>query len=346
MTYANLVVNINDIEYVLANLMDSVGLLTTGFCFTLVSFHNASIIKVIEVIKNNCDPGHYKILKERQVFEEYNHIIDILFRIASYYLIPYVCIVCIIPILSRSSDRTSVDSSNDSSVENNYPLPLDLYQLHDINNEVIYFLTYMFIVIILTFNVLIRLNIDFLFVLTVFHLCGQISVLSIRIENLTTSHPKIFQEELIAVINYHHTIIWLSKRMKRIFSFYLASFLLTSTFLLCLTNYQGLANMKQGNSFKAIRCFLCTFIISGMVFVNCLLGNFLVAESGNLERAFYECLWYKTSPAFQKMILVCLMQSQSPLYLSAGGFTVVSLATLTAVMKTTAGYLSLLRAVM
>ncbi|XP_063983119.1 odorant receptor 13a-like [Diachasmimorpha longicaudata] len=348
MTYTNLFVNINDIEYVLAILMDSVGLLTSAFCLGSLSYYNDSIITIIEVMKNQCHPRHYKHAKEREVLEKYNLVIDTLFTIATYYLVPYLCLVCIIPVLSRLSDASSVDSSVNSSVTSSsktYPLPLDLYQLYHINNEWTYFLSFIFIALLLVNNTFIRVNIDFLYILTIFHLCGQISLLSSRIENLSTSDPRALQKDLGLVINHHNQIIWMNKRISSIFSFYLAAFLLTSTFLLCLTNYQGLVNMQRGNYVVGTRCFVCTFVISGMVFVNCLLGNFLVVESRNLERAFYDCLWYNAPAAFQRIILMCLKQSQTSLNLNAGGFTIVSLATLTAVMKTSVGYLSLLRAV-
>lgn len=140
-----------------------------------------------------------------------------------------------------------------------YPLPYHFYQPYKINNEVTYFLTYMSIVLFLIIDAIVHLNISFLLTTTVFHFRGQVAILKIRIDNFKIADPSNFHNELADAIGDHNNIIWyfsvspriprcyknlstlfnrLGEKMKKIFNLYLLGYFLTSTLILCLTNYQ------------------------------------------------------------------------------------------------------------
>ncbi|XP_035733521.1 odorant receptor 10a-like [Vespa mandarinia] len=78
----------------------------------------------------------------------------------------------------------------------------------------------------------------------------------------------------------------------------------------------------------------------------CYIGECLIQESLSLSNAIYRYEWYNVSPMNLKMVNICLMRMKRPEQLTSGKFFVLSLASFTDIIKTTMGYLSLVRTFM
>ncbi|XP_043685151.1 odorant receptor 22c-like [Vespula pensylvanica] len=79
------------------------------------------------------------------------------------------------------------------------------------------------------------------------------------------------------------------------------------------------------------------------LFIYCYIGECLIQESTNLSHAFYRYEWYNVSPINLKMVNICMLRMKKPQQLTSGKFFVLSLASFTDILKTSMGYLSLLR---
>ncbi|XP_063982741.1 uncharacterized protein LOC135165406 [Diachasmimorpha longicaudata] len=335
--FADIATHMGNPAYIIDNLADTIGVIIVGLCFSVVCLHKTSIHNVIEFIQNNSENRGND--KQRVIVDIYNSTIEKLFGILRVYMIPCAIFSALLPILVRRP-------ADNAKLLKEYPLPLHLYEYYTITNEVTYFATYIFRVLLIVIDVIVRLNLDFLYVITIFSLSGQIAVLVNDIENFETIDPLRLESAIADVTASYQNLIRIGREIRKIFSFYLCGSLLLSTFILCLTSYQLLDNIMKGNYFDAAMSFLWSFAILVEILVSCALGEYLIAQSSGLETAFYNCQWYDASCSFRKMLVVSLTRSQIPLSLSAGGFTIVGFPTFTAVMKTTAGYLSLLRTVM
>ncbi|XP_043685152.1 odorant receptor 45b-like [Vespula pensylvanica] len=101
-------------------------------------------------------------------------------------------------------------------------------------------------------------------------------------------------------------------------------------------------NMKELvlRHYKLIRYALA---VLSTLFIYCYIGECLIQESLNLNTAMYRYEWYNVSPINLKMVNICMLRMKKPQQLTAGKFFVLSLASFTDILKTSMGYLSLLR---
>ncbi|XP_014485909.1 PREDICTED: odorant receptor 49b-like [Dinoponera quadriceps] len=76
----------------------------------------------------------------------------------------------------------------------------------------------------------------------------------------------------------------------------------------------------------------------------CVVGEILVAQSENIHRATYEYAWYTIDPKGAKNLLLIMLRSNKPLYITAGKTFPITMATLCNLLKTSAGYISVLLA--
>ncbi|XP_063982308.1 uncharacterized protein LOC135165183 isoform X2 [Diachasmimorpha longicaudata] len=66
-------------------------------------------------------------------------------------------------------------------------------------------------------------------------------------------------------------------------------------------------------------------------------------QSDNVHQAYYTSRWYDFSEEYKKSLTICMVGSSRPLLLTAGGFYTYSKVSFTAILKSAAAYLSMLR---
>ncbi|XP_025163769.1 odorant receptor 13a-like isoform X2 [Harpegnathos saltator] len=143
----------------------------------------------------------------------------------------------------------------------------------------------------------------------VFHACGQIDIICQELKNISEkmSHYGSSTYTTGMLIERHNRVISFSKNIDKVFSF--------------------IALMQ----------------ILGNTLVICFLGLVLMT-SKSLGDAAYESLWYNMSPSHVKKLLLIIMRSQKQLTITAGGITNLSLESFTSIMKASASYMSVLKA--
>ncbi|XP_014480045.1 PREDICTED: uncharacterized protein LOC106747216 [Dinoponera quadriceps] len=80
------------------------------------------------------------------------------------------------------------------------------------------------------------------------------------------------------------------------------------------------------------------------MFLYCAIGEILVIQSEKIHRATYEYAWYTTEPIAAKNLLLIMLRSNKPLHITAGKTFPMTMATLCSLLKTSAGYISVLLA--
>ncbi|XP_011051880.1 PREDICTED: odorant receptor 43a-like [Acromyrmex echinatior] len=74
----------------------------------------------------------------------------------------------------------------------------------------------------------------------------------------------------------------------------------------------------------------------------CALGEILMARCNEIYYAAYNNKWYSVDPKIAKDLLFLLIRNTKPVYLTAGKVFPMTMATFCGLMKTSAGYISVL----
>ncbi|KAG7203381.1 hypothetical protein KM043_013452 [Ampulex compressa] len=169
---------------------------------------------------------------------------------------------------------------------------------------------------------------DCIMVTLVFHICGQMSVLALRINNIDTD-PYNCSKELRNVIRSHIRLLRMGKAVKKAFSITLLAHLFGATSLVCILGYQILTNFANGEKTILITFVTFQFLVLLILYAHCTVGESLLTESAKVSEALYDCKWYNMPIKNARCVVLCIMRAQKPLCLTAGKFSIFCLSTLT-----------------
>ncbi|XP_025163768.1 odorant receptor 22c-like isoform X1 [Harpegnathos saltator] len=179
----------------------------------------------------------------------------------------------------------------------------------------------------------------------VFHACGQIDIICQELKNISEkmSHYGSSTYTTGMLIERHNRVISFSKNIDKVFSFIALMQILGNTLVIC---FLGLVLMTSHTDIDIglLKTMFAYMGISLEVFVVCFVGEYLCIKSKSLGDAAYESLWYNMSPSHVKKLLLIIMRSQKQLTITAGGITNLSLESFTSIMKASASYMSVLKA--
>ncbi|KAF3054299.1 Odorant receptor 359 [Nylanderia fulva] len=187
-----------------------------------------------------------------------------------------------------------------------YLLPYRFHMFHAVDNMRTYIITY---------------AVEFPFVF--------VSVLSMRITNINTELLSC-RREMRHAVRMHIRLLRMGSTIEKAFNITLLAHLLGATSL----------NFAKGEKGVLVTFLIFQFLVLLILYAHCTVGENLLTER------FYKCLWYDMPIENARTVILCMARSQKPLCLTAGKFTIFCLSTLTDVLKTSMGYLSVLRSFM
>ncbi|XP_063982314.1 odorant receptor 13a-like [Diachasmimorpha longicaudata] len=178
------------------------------------------------------------------------------------------------------------------------------------------------------------------------HICGQLSIVEHRIRTMASENDNQGSNTIFkSVIDLHTRSIWMAKSFDDSFSFVLLVDLVVMTLMLGLMSYIIIIGEEVDEGAIGPVYVFCGLATLALIYGYCIVGEALINESSKIHTACTECMWYEASPSFKKGVMICLLESQEPLRMTAGKFFVFSLPGFTNVIKTAMGYLSMLRKV-
>ncbi|XP_026827628.1 uncharacterized protein LOC105278594 isoform X2 [Ooceraea biroi] len=178
----------------------------------------------------------------------------------------------------------------------------------------------------------------------VFHICGELSILSYRIKNIKVQSMMV--KRFRTFVRMHLKIIWMAKSVDDIFNFILLDELLSNSIVLAISMYYVIMNLAIS---ELATCFTFIFfaaIALVIIYGCCLISDQLTQQCINVLDAYYECDWYEMPLDCKRCLLICMIRGQVMLHLTAGRFYIFSLNSFTNVIKTSLAYLSMLRTVL
>ncbi|XP_011696230.1 PREDICTED: odorant receptor 67c-like [Wasmannia auropunctata] len=223
-----------------------------------------------------------------------------------------------------------------------YLLPYRFHLFYTVENMRVYTISYVLEMPFVFVSGFGQSAADCIMVTLVFHICGQMSVLALRINNIDTGLSDC-KSEVRRVVLMHIRLLRMGKIIRKAFNVTLLAHLLGATSLVCILGYQILTNFAKGERGILVTFLIFQFLVLLILYAHCTVGENLLTESAKVCEAFYGCRWYDMSKNNARMIILCMARSQRPLCLTAGKFTIFCLSTLTDVLKASMGYLSVLR---
>ncbi|TGZ54087.1 putative odorant receptor 13a [Temnothorax longispinosus] len=312
--YLDLLLFTGDLEHVIMNLTENMAFSQIFVRMSMLRLYNAQIGEVITEAMKDFDRTSYKTAEEVKTVMTYNTRSKVFVKLlmtfvaltaSSYYLTPIIIILGSggLPEIPISENVTQII----------YLLPYRFHLFYAVESMRTYTITYalqMPFVFVSGFG---QSAADCIMVTLVFHICGQMSVLALRINNIDTEVCDC-KGEVRHVVRMHIRLLRMGQIIGKAFSVTLLAHLVGATSLVCILGYQ-------------ILTIILPFLL--ILYAHCTVGENLLTESAKVCQAFYDCHWYNMSKTNARMIILCMARSQKPLCLTAGKFTIFCLSTLT-----------------
>ncbi|XP_076221792.1 uncharacterized protein LOC116430978 [Nomia melanderi] len=196
-------------------------------------------------------------------------------------------------------------------------------------------------------------GVDIFIAMLVLHTCGQFQNLNRKLTRLMdeadgTRKSSDIQKELTWIVKRHEHLNWTGIKIGECFSILLFLQMLLSTVEICFQGFLFFnVILKDENGFLTFQMlFFILFVlfITVHMYVYCYVGELLLVQSSSLGIAAYESKWYNVAPSDAKCLLFIILRSTRPIYLKAGKFGIFSMEMFSSVLRTSAGYLSVLLA--
>ncbi|XP_067206062.1 odorant receptor 13a-like isoform X2 [Linepithema humile] len=223
------------------------------------------------------------------------------------------------------------------------PMPLQTYYIYNVTKRPHYELTFFMQAIYVMLAMTAYAGIDNFLGLLVFHICGQLDILNGRLTRLdkyinsqamlrdcVTKHISLLRNIAVIEDAYNITLLALFVYFAILFAFY---------------GFR-IINLFDGENDMSITQLI--YLVSNIfnVFVHmclyCALGEILVAQCNEIYYAAYSNEWYSMDSKMAKDLMSLLIRGTKPIYLTAGKIFPMTMATFCGLIKTSAGYISVL----
>ncbi|KAL6445333.1 hypothetical protein ACFW04_002268 [Cataglyphis niger] len=105
--------------------------------------------------------------------------------------------------------------------------------------------------------------------------------------------------------------------------------------------------IDDGGNISFVRiCWLVSVLINTFVHmcVYCVVGEILIEKCEGICYAAYEYAWYTLKPNEARSLMLIMIRAERPLYITAGKIFPMTLSLFCSLIKTSAGYISVLLA--
>ncbi|XP_035733502.1 odorant receptor 94a-like [Vespa mandarinia] len=286
-------------------------------------------------IQNNFIVDKYNTFEKRFIFMKYT-------KMAKYYVLVAVTTMT----FSIAFYYFNALLLNIKMVRNNsslsYNLPYKTRAIVDIRDIRVYIFLCIYQMLVVPSIILGFVGFDCLFANLAFHITAQFGILSSMLKEILDD-SNTFQYNIKELLLRHYVLIRQAKTLEDNFNIIILQQLMGTTFQLCSSAYNTILDSVSKETLTLI--IFCFYALSTLstLFLYCYIGECLIQESLNLSNAIYRYEWYNMSPMNLKMVIICMLRMKRPEQLTSGKFFVLSLTSFTDILKTTMGYLSLLR---
>ncbi|XP_020295862.1 odorant receptor Or2-like, partial [Pseudomyrmex gracilis] len=253
------------------------------------------------------------------------------------------CIMIVTVIFGIVMPAYGISFKFDTNItDSNRLLPLPGYYIYDVARSPQYELTYIMEGVFLFLCIVAYTAIDNFLSLMVFHISGQLDILKDRVTRL--DQIANFAAALKDCVMDHTRLLRAISIIEDTFNkILLILFLYFGILFAC---YGALMSnlFQNGNhlSYSGLAYLVIVSNVFGHMCVYCAVGEILTAQCGKIHYAAYYNKWYNLDPKLMRNVVLLMVRSKKPFYLSAGKVFPLTMATFCNVIKTSAGYISVL----
>ncbi|XP_018318387.1 odorant receptor Or2-like [Mycetomoellerius zeteki] len=225
------------------------------------------------------------------------------------------------------------------------PLPIQSYYLHDVSSSPKYELTYLIQTIAIIISGLSYTAVDSFLGLLILHICGQIENLHLRLLNLGNNSN--FKAVLKYNIKDHIRLNRSIEIIDNTFNLMLLGLLFFFGILFCLHGFLIVSVVNRDGHLSVLQLvwyMSATICILMHMCLYCVIGELLVSQSEKIHRAVYEYVWYTLEPKTARNLTLIMLRTKKPLNITAGKTFPMTMSTFCNLLKTSAGYVSVLLA--
>ncbi|XP_018392263.1 PREDICTED: odorant receptor 43a-like [Cyphomyrmex costatus] len=338
-----------DMILMIDNLQYSLPIFITILKVFIMWYKKEALLPLINMIMN--DWIKVKMEEERIVMLKQARIVRLLAKCGTLIILtPILITVC--STFPFAQTLKQITNFTDPSGK---PLPIQLYYLYDISSSPKYELTYLAQTIAIATCGLSYTAVDNFLGLLILHICGQIENLRLRLLNL--GKKTNFKEVLKYNVKDHIRLNRSIEIIDNTFNIMLLGLLFLFGILFCLhgfliinvskNNYTTGSLVNQGGHVSILQLVYyistSTCILMHMC-LYCAVGELLVTQSEKIHHATYEYIWYTLEPKDARNLTLIMLRTQKPLNITAGKTFPMTMSTFCNLLKTSAGYVSVLLA--
>ncbi|KAH0954194.1 OrU5, partial [Eciton burchellii] len=223
------------------------------------------------------------------------------------------------------------------------PMPLQTHYIYDVTKRPQYELTFISQAVYIVLAIMSYTGIDNFLGLLILHICGQLDILKSRLTHLdkhVNSHNM-----LKCCVAKHIRLLRAIAIIEDTYNIMLLALFLYFAILFAFYGFRIISLFQEGNdlSLSHLIYFVSNvFNIFAHMCLYCALGEILIAQCNEIYQAAYNNQWYSTDPKTARDLLVLLIRGTKSVYLTAGGIFPMTMATFCGLIKTSAGYISVL----
>ncbi|XP_014470225.1 PREDICTED: odorant receptor 43a-like [Dinoponera quadriceps] len=223
------------------------------------------------------------------------------------------------------------------------PLLLQSYFLHEIDTP---FFEIVFIgqALSISFAAISYTGIDNFLGLVVFHICAQLDLLKYRLLNLHNFTD--FNAGLSYNVKDHLRLIRSVDVIDNTFNLMLLALLMFFGVLFCMQGFLIISIIDgEGGDVSVTRiCWLVSILINTFAHMclYCVVGEILIAKCEGVYYATYGYSWYSLKPKQARSMMMMMIRAEKPLYITAGRIFPMTMSLFCSLIKTSAGYISVL----
>ncbi|XP_025161017.1 odorant receptor Or2-like [Harpegnathos saltator] len=224
------------------------------------------------------------------------------------------------------------------------PLPMQTYYLHDVSKSPQFELTLLAQRITIIISSISYYATDHFLGLLVLHVCGQMENLHIRLTHM--EQYTNFNVVLKYNVQDHIRLIRSIEIIDDSFDLLLLVIILYFGIMFCLLGFLivNVLNDGQLSLMQLVWFIAVTITILLHMCLYCAVGEALVRQCEKIHRATYEYTWYILHPKAARNLILIMLRANKPLYITAGKTFPMTMATFCNLLKTSAGYISVLLA--
>ncbi|XP_039307319.1 odorant receptor 43a isoform X2 [Solenopsis invicta] len=222
-------------------------------------------------------------------------------------------------------------------------LPLQTHYIYDKNQSPYFEITFASQFLVAMVCVTSYTGVDNLLGLLIFHLCGQLEILKEKLINIQLFNN--YNEGIALIVEEHIRLIKCFRIIESTYTLLLLGLLMYFGLIFCMYGFLTLAILIEGKGMSMIRfIYLVSIVlnISMHMCLFCVVGEILVTKCEALYQAAYEHKWYTLEPAKAKNLLLIMIRANKSLYITAGKMFPMTMSMFCNVIKTSAGYVSIL----